>query len=224
MMESIIECLEAAIIKQAPLYDLSPINRKSHGKLKLSPEQLLTVIHGRALALWALTISLRFTRLRLKRGPGGPHPIYADSSLSLMAVVQTVWRKSYEQIIDHVKSNPSLAQALGFSGRSISQGQYWERRMALGVLPFFFFFLGLVAQLIRLGVVTGQELIVDSSLLSAWYTADPGATLSIVRTKSAILSWSVWAGNSLSMPGWRNGINSASRAVSPTRSKSSSCT
>jgi hypothetical protein len=88
------------------------------------------VIHAQALALWALTISLRFTRPRLKRGPGGPHPIYADSSILLMAVVQTVWRKSYEQIIDHVKSNPSLAQALGFSGRSISQGQCWERRMA----------------------------------------------------------------------------------------------
>ena len=109
-------------------------------------------------------ISLRFTRPRLKRGPAGPNPIYADSSILLMAVVQTVWRLSYKQIIDHVKSNPSLAQALGFSGRSISQGQYWKRRMALGVLPFF---LGLVARLIRLGVVTGQELIMDASLLPA---------------------------------------------------------
>jgi len=39
--------------------------------------------------------------------------------------------------------------------------------MALGVWPFFFFFLGLVARLIRLGVVTGQELIMDASLLPA---------------------------------------------------------
>ena len=48
--------------------------------------------------------------------------------------------------------------------------------MALGVWPFFLFFLGLVAQLIRLGVITGHELIVDSSLLPAWYAQDPGAT------------------------------------------------
>jgi transposase len=190
-MESIIECLEAAIIKQVPLFDLSPISGKLHGKLKLSPEQLLAVIQGRALALWALTISLRFTPPRMKRGPGGRPPSYVDCSILLMAVVQTVWRKSYEQIIDHVKSNPSLAEALGFSGRSISQGQYWERRMALGVLPFFFFFLGLVAQLIRLGVVTGRELIVDASLLPAWYRADPGATWQKYAKKAAVFGYKV---------------------------------
>jgi hypothetical protein len=70
---------------------------------------LLAVIYGQALAIWALAYSRRLTRLRMKRGPGGPYPIYADSSILLMAVVQTVWRKSFEQIIDHVKSNPSLA-------------------------------------------------------------------------------------------------------------------
>jgi hypothetical protein len=190
-MESITERLGGAISRSVPMFDLSPISGKPHGKLKLGPEQLLSVIHAQALALWALTISLRFTRPRLKRGPGGPNPIYADSSILLMAVVQTVWRKSYEQIIDHVKSNPSLARALGFSGRSISQGQYWERRMALGVLPFFFFFLGLVAQLIRLGVVTGQELIVDASLLPAWYMADPDATWQKYAKKAAVFGYKV---------------------------------
>jgi hypothetical protein len=104
-MESITEKLDGTISRLVPTFDLSPISGKPHGKLKLSPEQLLNVIHAQALALWALTISLRFTRPRLKRGPGGPNPIYADSSILLMAVVQTVWRKSYEQIIDHVKSN-----------------------------------------------------------------------------------------------------------------------
>jgi hypothetical protein len=190
-MESIIKWLGPAISRSMPELDLSPIGGKLHGKLKMSPEQLLSVIHGRALALWALTISLRFTRPRLKCGPGGRPPSYENSSILLMAVVQTVWRKSYEQIIDHVKSNPSLAQALGFSGRSISQGQYWERRMALGVLPFFFFFLGLVAQLIRLGVVTGQELIVDASLLPAWYRADPDATWQKYAKKVAVFGYKV---------------------------------
>jgi len=190
-MESITEWLEEVVLQSVPRVDLSPIGDKLHGKLKLSPEELLTVIHGRALALWALTISLRFTRPRLKRGPGGRPPSYTDCSILLMAVVQTVWRKSYEQIIDHVKSNPSLAQALGFSGRSISQGQYWERRMALGILPFFFFFLGLVAQLIRLGVITGHELIVDASLLPAWYSMDPGATWQKYAQKAAVFGYKV---------------------------------
>ena len=91
-MESITESLGGAILQSVPRLDLSPISGKTHGKLKLGPEQLLSVIHAQALALWALTISLRFTRPRLKRGPGGPNPIYADSSILLMAVVQTVCR------------------------------------------------------------------------------------------------------------------------------------
>ena len=89
-MEFITEWQKGAVLRSVPSLDLSPISGKSHGKLKLSPEQLLTVIHGRALALWALTISLRFTRPRLRHGPGGRPPSYADCSILLMAVVQTV--------------------------------------------------------------------------------------------------------------------------------------
>ena len=54
-MEFITESLGGAILRSVPRLDLSPIGGKSHGKLKLSPEQLLSVIHARALALWALT-------------------------------------------------------------------------------------------------------------------------------------------------------------------------
>lgn len=190
-MESIIEWLNTAIIRHVPELDLSPLGGHEHGKLKLGPEQLLAVIHAQELADWALGCSRRITRPRLKRGPGGPHPIYADSSILMLAMVQTVWRKSYEQIIDQVRSNPSLAQALGFQKGVISIGHYWERRMALGVLPFFFFFLGLVAQLIRLGVVTGKELIVDASLLPAWYSKDPGARWQKYTRKAAVFGYKV---------------------------------
>ncbi|MEJ5199231.1 MAG: hypothetical protein WHX53_09930 [Anaerolineae bacterium] len=91
-----------------------------------------------------------------------------------MAVVQTGWRLPYADIVDLVATDEALAAALDFTARgpdgrirTISQGQYWARRAALGILPFLFFFLGLVAQLIRLGVITGQELIVDSTRLQA---------------------------------------------------------
>jgi hypothetical protein len=190
-MESIIKWLEAAIIRAVPELDLTPMGGKPHGKLKLGPEQLLTVIHAQALANWALEITGRFKRRRLQRGPGGRPPRYQDVSILLMAVVQTVWRKSYEQMVDLVRCNPSLAQALGFQGQVISIGHYWERRVALGVLPFFLFFLGLAAQLIRLGVIIGQELIVDASLLPAWYSDDPGATWQKYAKKAAVFGYKV---------------------------------
>jgi hypothetical protein len=190
-MESIIEWLQKAILKRVPILDLTPLPGKAVGKLKLSPEQLLIVIHAQALAEWALMAVGPFLRPRLKRGPGGRPASYRDSSILLMAVVQTAWRKSYDQMIDYVRNNPGLAHQLGFAGTTISQGQYWERRAALGTLPFLFFFIGLVGQLIRLGVITGKELIVDATLLSAWRHADPGATWQKYAKKAAVFGYKV---------------------------------
>jgi hypothetical protein len=129
----------------------------------------------------------------LPGGPGGRPQQYSDVSILLMALVQIVWRKSYEQIVDYVATHPELALALGFSQRSISKGQYWQRRAALGLLPFLFFFLALAGQLIRLGVIGGQALIVDSTLLAAWYRADAGATWQQYAKKKAVFGYKVHA-------------------------------
>jgi hypothetical protein len=197
-MKSIITWVQTAILDPVFISDLSSMEVKPRGKLRLSPEQLLVVVHAHALADWALGMSDFFITPRLPRGPGGRPARYRDSSVLLMAVVQTTWRKSYEQMVDWVASNEALALALGFTQRTlesklhtISKGQYWERRTALGILPFLFFFLGLVAQLIRLGAITGKELIVDSSLLKAWYTADPGAAWQQYFGKAHVFGYKV---------------------------------
>jgi hypothetical protein len=190
-MESITNWLKSAILKPFPEVDLSYIPGKVKGKLRLTPEQLLKVIHAQELAEWSLRMASYVQRPRLKRGPGGRPAVYQDSSILLMAIVQSMWRKSYEQIVDYVATHRSLAEQIGFKERTISQGQYWERRAALGILPFLFFFLALVVQLIRLGVIIGQELIVDSSLLSAWREADPGATWQKYAGKRAVFGYKV---------------------------------
>ncbi len=190
-MESITKWVEGTLLPVFPEVDLSPLPGKARGKLKLTPEQMLRAIHGSALAAWSLAQAKRFRRPRLPKGPGGRPASYNDASILLLAVVQTVWGKSYEAIIDLVTTQPALAQALGFAQQMISQGQYWERRKQLGVLPFLFFFLALVAQLIRLGVITGTALIVDSSLLSAWRKADPGARWQKYAGKPAIFGYKV---------------------------------
>jgi Transposase DDE domain. len=190
-MESIIKWLQRGLMRALPEWDLSPLAGKERGKLRLSPEQLLQVIHAQALAEWALHVATWFARPRLeKRGAGAPIR-YRDSSILLMAVIQAVWRKSYEQIVDYVSCHPELARQIGFSGHTISKGRYWERRQALGILPFLFFFLGLVGQLVRLGVITGKELIVDSTLLKAWYSNDPDATWQKYAGKKALFGYKV---------------------------------
>ena len=197
-MKSIITWVETTILPVVPNLDLSNIPSKTSGKLRLSPEELLLIINAHALAEWVLVMSHFLIEPRLPRGPGGRPARYCDSSILLMAVVQTIWRKSYEQMVDWVATNEGLALALGFSQRTptgalhtISKGQYWERRTTLSILPFLFFFLGLVVQLIRLGAITGQELIVDSSLLKAWYKADPGAAWQQYFGKAHVLGYKV---------------------------------
>lgn len=190
-MESIIKWLERSLLKALPEWDLAPVAGKECGKLKLSPAQLLQVIHAQAVAEWALGMAGRSALPCLeRRGPGAPIR-YRDSSVLLMAVVQSAWRKSYEEIIDYVADHAELAKQLGFGERTISKGQYWERRQALGILPFLFFFLGLVGQLVRLGVLTGKELIVDSTLLRAWYRDDPGATWQKYAGKKSLFGYKV---------------------------------
>jgi len=44
--------------------------RQTARQAETGPGAMLNVIHAQALALWALTISLRFTRPRLKTGTG----------------------------------------------------------------------------------------------------------------------------------------------------------
>lgn len=195
-MKAITKWISTIILPWVPRLDLAPIPAKQRGRLRLTPQQLLQAIHAYALAVWALEVARRIQRPALAKGPGGRPRQYSDATILLMAVVQTLWRKSYRQIVDWVATDPALAQALGFPQRdghvhTISQGQYWERRIALGVSPFFFFFLGLVAQLIRLGVIIGKELIVDSTLLKAWYHEDPGAAWQKYAGKPALFGYKV---------------------------------
>ena len=189
MLESITKWFGTIILQTTPEIDLSPKDRGQQWQLKLGAEELLAAIHAQELAEWALLMSARCSLPRLPSGKGGRPASYRDSSIMLMAIVQTIWRKSYEQIVDQVATNQSLANALGFSKRTISQGQYWERRQQLDLLPFAFFFMALAAQLIRLGVITGKGLIVDSTLLSAWRHADPGATWQKYTGRKAVFGY-----------------------------------
>ena len=197
-MKFIIKWVEPTILQWLPEVELSPLPAKPKGQLWLEPSQFLSVIQAEVLATWALQMSARCHQPRLKRGPGGRPATYRDETILLMAIIQTAWRMSYADIIDYVASHEGVAGQLGFNQvnkpgqlKTICQGQYWERRVALGLLPYLFFFLALVAQLIRLGLVTGQELIVDSSLLAAWRQSDPDATWQQYKGRAAVFGYKV---------------------------------
>jgi hypothetical protein len=197
-MKFIIKWVDPIISNWLPAVEPTLLPAKKRGQLWLDPSRFLTVIQAEVLARWALQMAARCSRPRLPRGPGGRPPTYQDKSILMMAIIQTGWRMSYADIVDYVASRSDLAGQLGFDQPdepdqpwTISQGQYWERRAALGVLPCLFFFLALVGQLIKLGLITGQELIVDSSLLAAWRHTDPGATWQKYAGRSPLFGYKV---------------------------------
>jgi Transposase DDE domain len=167
--------------------------------LWIEPGMLLTLINGWQVAQWAMAISYRLQpRLRAKLGPGRP-PTYSDETVLLSVVVMRVWRKGYESFSGWLGRNPGLAESLGYTiptaqgqFQTISSSQLSRRARQLGFWPFLFFFIGLVWQLIRLGAISGRDLIVDASILKAWYHHDPEAGWSYpTRGRGSIFGYKI---------------------------------
>ena len=171
---------------QAPL-EVCPLSRGSNDKgLWIDPVAFIQVLNGWALAEWAIGTAqrLQFWALPKPRGAGAP-AIYRDESVLLTSLVAAAWRLSYERITDWLARYDALAEVLGYDQfdavsrrRTISLAQYSRRLRALGLLPYFLIFVALVIALLKMGVIKGWDLIIDSSLLAAWYHDDPDAAWS----------------------------------------------
>ena len=171
---------------QAPL-DLTPMPSQGSEKgLWIDPVTLIRVLNGWELAQWAMQTSqrLQFWTLPKPPGPGAPR-IYRDESILLTSLVAAAWRLSFERITDWLARYDALAEALGYNQfdefgqrRTISLAQYSRRLRDLGLLPYFLIFVALVMALLKMGLIKGWDLIIDSSLLAAWYHEDPDAAWS----------------------------------------------
>jgi hypothetical protein len=171
---------------QAPL-EVSPLSvRSSDAGLWIDPVAFIHVLNGWALAQWAMQTSRRLQLRALPKpvGPGAPET-YCDESVLLTSLVAAAWRLSFERITEWLARYDALAEALGYQQfdpwgqrRTISLAQYSRRLRELGLLPYFLIFIALVAALLKMGLIQGWDLIIDSSLLAAWYHHDPGAAWS----------------------------------------------
>jgi hypothetical protein len=159
-----------------PETDLSPLPAKLSKRLWIAPTSFLIATHALAMAEWALTMC-QHLRPALPAPPRrGPKPVYQDHSVMVMALIHVAWKLTYEEVVDYFRTHPAAAQAAGFpDGRIISVGQYWERRRALGILPFWFFFLTMVGQLVHMAVIKGTDVILDATTQQVWFHHDPQA-------------------------------------------------
>jgi hypothetical protein len=166
---------------------MSPLPGRSSDKgLWIDPVAFVRVLSGWQLAEWAIQQArrLQFWALPKGRGPGAPR-VYRDESVLLTSLVAAAWRLSFERITEWLARYDALAESLGYDQfdetgcrRTISPAQYSRRLRDLGLLPYFLIFVALVMALLNMGVIKGWDLIIDSSLLAAWYQDDPDAAWS----------------------------------------------
>ena len=112
----------------------------------------------------------------------GRPKVYSDLCIFLTSIIQRVWQKSNEGIIQHLYDHPMVAVALLYpvdlnTGKVsiIHPAHYGRRKRQLGLFVYFVAFVALVRRLIRMGIIIGHELILDCSGLRAWYHHDPDA-------------------------------------------------
>ena len=108
--------------------------------------------------------------------------VYSDVSIFITVLVMKIWRLSLGEVARRLKLYPALAVACGYQpGKTISKSHLSRRIRRLGPLPFFLFFVYMVCQLIKAGVIIAKDLIIDSTTVLAWYKDDISAGWSYAR-------------------------------------------
>ena len=118
------------------------------------------------------TMQISYRRYPALPAGAGRKLDYADWSVLLLSLLQALWHLSQEQVVGWLASWPALAHACGFYKTVISASQYSRRLKRLGLFPYFVFFVSLVMELVTLGVIRGDDLIIDSTFLRAWSLKD----------------------------------------------------
>lgn len=112
----------------------------------------------------------------------GRTEVYSDVSIFMTVLVMKVWKLSLGEVTRRLKLYTELAIACGYqSGRTISKSHLSRRIRRLGPLPFFLFFVYLVYQLMRAGVIISKDLVIDSTTILAWYKDDISAGWSYAK-------------------------------------------
>src|SRR3989440_10226554 len=128
----------ASIKEQAPV--APPSFQREQARLSpalhIDALTLVTTLHLLALCRLAVSLAHRRCPPPLPAGPGGSPRTYSEESLLLIGLLRTLWRLSYQDMHDWLKSWPALAFACGLpldkegQPRIPSKSQQCKRRHA----------------------------------------------------------------------------------------------
>jgi transposase len=142
---------------------------------------LVNTLHLLTLCRLAVRLAHRRCPPPLSAGKGGAPRTYSEESLLLIALLRTLWRLSYSDMRDWLRSWPALACGLppGKNGRPRipCPSQQWKRGKHAGApAPEALFVLSVLIA-IRQRLIGGRDLIIDSAPILAWRRADPDAAI-----------------------------------------------
>ena len=174
-------CTSARKMPELPSVDISQLPARLSKRLWIEPEEMVRCVQALVLAEWAIGLcqGRRALPVVMRRGR---KTVYRDSSILVMALIQVAWQMSYEDVVDYLRSHTATAETIGFTqGRVIGVSQYWQRRRALGIFPFWLFFVALAWQLLRCGILHGQDVILDATTQHSWFHGDSDAAWSFPK-------------------------------------------
>src|SRR5947209_16185659 len=124
---------------------------------------LVRMLHLLTLCRLAVRLAHRRCPPPLPAGPGGAPRTYSEESLLLIALVRTLWRLSYQDMHDWLKSWPALCLACGLPVdkqgqlRIPSPSQQCKRRQAAGAPLHESLFVLTVLQAIRRRLIGARD-------------------------------------------------------------------
>ncbi len=157
-----------------------PRRRRKDQALQLNAVQVIRVLGLLPLALSVVA----FAALSRRRLPPPAHRrgrplVYSDASVLLIALLARLWQLSSREVCLWLSQWPALATACGLPAHRVIAPSHFTRRIKkLGAYPFWLLYLALVWRGLRAGLLTGRDVVLDSTLLAAWSKGDPDAAWS----------------------------------------------
>src|SRR5438094_6511946 len=153
---------------------------KQSPALHINALTLVTTLQLLALCRLAVRLAHRRCPPPLPAGKGGSPRTYSEESLLLISLLRTLWRLSYQDMHDWLKSWPALALACGLPVKEgqlcvPSTSQQCKRRHAAGAPLHESLFVLVVLQALRRRLIGARDLIIDSAPILAWRRRDPDA-------------------------------------------------
>jgi hypothetical protein len=155
-----------------------PPRKPKTKRLWVDAVQVLELTQALALAKKAVEWTEQPLLKRSGRTRGAPK-VYSDATVLLTFLIAKLWHLSYEEMLGWLGAWPRLARALGYPKdaktgrlRLISLGSYSKRLASLNLKVYFAFFVLLVGQLVKAGIISGYDLIMDSTIVRAWSQSD----------------------------------------------------